>query len=40
MTAVGYKLRLILKWLRKLLCKIFDEIIAVITPFSKLKPAS
>ena len=40
MSAVGYNLRLILKWLRKLLRKIIAAIWAAITPFSSLKPAS
>ena len=40
MSAVGYDLRLILKWLGKLLCKIIAAIWAAITPFSALKPAS
>lgn len=43
MTAVGYNLRLILKWLRKLLRKIFAAILPEINPFSTLlafKPAS
>ncbi len=33
MSAVGYNLRLILKWLRKLLCKIIAAIWAAIIPF-------
>jgi IS5 family transposase len=40
MSAVGYNLRLILKWLRKLLPKIIAAIWAAITPFSTFKPAS
>ena len=40
MTAVGYNLRLILKWLRKLLRKIITAIRAAINPFSMLKTAS
>jgi len=40
MSAVGYNLRLILKWLRKLLHKIIAAIRAAITPFSTLKTAS
>ena len=40
MSAVGYNFRLILKWLRHLLCKIIAAIWATITPFSTLKPAS
>ena len=40
MSAVGYNLRLILKWLRKLLCKIIAAIVLAITPFSMLKTAS
>ncbi len=40
MSAVGYNLRLILKWLRKLLRKIIAAIWAAITPQSVLKPAS
>jgi hypothetical protein len=40
MSAVGYNLRLILKWLKKLLCKIIAAIWATITPPSVLKPAS
>jgi len=40
MSAVGYNLRLILKWLRKLLRKIIAAIWAAITPFSTLKPVS
>ena len=40
MSAVGYNLRLILKWLRKLLRKIIAAIWAAITPQSTLKPAS
>ena len=40
MSAVGYNLRLILKWLRKLLRKIVAAILAAIIPISALKPAS
>ncbi len=40
MSAVGYNLRLILKWLRKLLRKIIAAIWAAIIPTSALKPAS
>ena len=40
MSAVGYNLRLILKWLSKLLRKIIAAIWATITPPSPLKPAS
>jgi len=40
MSAVGYNMRLILKWLRKLLCKIIAAIWAAITPQSVLKQAS
>jgi IS5 family transposase len=40
MSAVGYNLRLILNWLRKLLCKIIAAIWATTTPPSALKPAS
>jgi len=40
MSAVGYNLRLILKWLRKLLCKIIAAILVAINPFSELKTAS
>ncbi len=40
MSAVGYNLRLILKWLRKLLRKIIAAICAAITAQSALKPAS
>ena len=40
MTAVGYNFRLILKWLRKLLCKIIAAIWAALTPISMLKTAS
>jgi IS5 family transposase len=39
MSAVGYNLRLILKWLRNLLRKIIAAICAAITPFSSFKPA-
>ena len=40
MSAVGYNLRHILKWLRRLLRKIIAAIWAAITPPSALKPAS
>ena len=40
MSAVGYYLRLILKWLRKLLSRIIAAISAAITPKSVLKTAS
>ena len=40
MSAVGYNLRLILKWLKKILCKIIAAISAQITPASALKTAS
>ena len=40
MSAVGYNLRLILKWLRKLLRKIIAAIWGAINPFSTLKTAS
>jgi len=40
MSAVGYNLRLILKWLSKLLCKIIAALIDAITPISALKTAS
>ncbi len=40
MSAVGYNLRLILKWLRKLLRKIIAAILVAIIPPSALKPAS
>jgi len=40
MSAVGYNLRLILKWLSKLLSKIIAAILAAIRPTSALKAAS
>ena len=40
MSAVGYNFRLILKWLRALLCKIITAIWAAIIPFSVIKAAS
>ncbi len=40
MSAVGYNLRLILKWLRKLLPQIIAAIRAAITPISKIEAAS
>jgi IS5 family transposase len=39
MSAVGYNLRLILKWLRKLLTQIIAAILLAIYPFSTLKSA-
>ena len=40
MSAVGYNLRLILKWLRKLLTQIIAAIMGAINPFATLKLAS
>jgi IS5 family transposase len=40
MSAVGYNLRLILKWLRKLLTQIISAILVAINPLSALKSAS
>jgi len=40
MSAVGYNMRLILKWLRKLLRKIIAAILVAITSFSTLESAS
>ncbi len=40
MSAVGYNLRLILKWLRKLLRRIIDAIWRTAMPFSGLRTAS
>ena len=40
MSAVGYNMRLILKWLRHLLCKIIAAIVAATTPCSALRSAS
>jgi IS5 family transposase len=40
MSAVGYNCRLILKWLRKLLCQIIAAIWAAILPVSALRTAS
>ena len=40
MSAVGYNMRLILKWLRHLLCAIIAAILMTITPQSALQPAS
>jgi len=40
MSAVGYNLRLILKWLRKRLGQIIAAILVAINPFSTLKSAS
>ncbi len=40
MSAVCYNMRLILRWLRHLLCKIVAAIIRAITPYSALRSAS
>ena len=40
MSAVGYNMRLILKWLRKRLCKTIAMILGAITPFPVLRTAS
>ncbi len=40
MSAVGYNFRLILKWIRLLLCKIIDTWVAEMNPLSALKSAS
>ncbi len=40
MSAVGYNFRLILKWIRLLLCKIIAAIVAAMNPLSALKSAS
>jgi IS5 family transposase len=40
MSAVGYNFRLILKWIRLLLCKIIAAIVAAMIPHSALKSAS
>jgi len=40
MSAVGYNFRLILKWLRKLLCLIIVALLNEISPMSRLKMAS
>jgi IS5 family transposase len=40
MSAVGYNMRLILKWLRKLWCKIIAAILAALAPVSALNTAS
>jgi IS5 family transposase len=40
MSAVGYNMRLILTWLRKLWCKIIAAIVAALVPLSALKAAS
>jgi IS5 family transposase len=40
MSAVGYNFRLILKWIRLLLCKIIAAIVAAMNPHSALKSAS
>jgi IS5 family transposase len=40
MSAVGYNFRLILKWIRLLLCKIIDAMLAAMNPLSALRSAS
>ena len=40
MSAVGYNIRLILKWIRLLLCEIIAAIVAAMNPLSALKGAS
>ena len=40
MSAVGYNLRLILKWIRLLLCKIIDAMVDAMNPLSALRSAS
>ncbi len=40
LTATGHNLRLVLRWLRELLCKLIATLIAVIWPTSALKSAS
>jgi IS5 family transposase len=40
LTATGHNLRLVLRWLRKLLCKFIATLIAAIAPVSELKTAS
>jgi hypothetical protein len=40
MSAVGYNLRLILKWLREILCKIIAAILAAFAPIPALNTAS
>ena len=40
MSAVGYNLRLILKWLRKLLRLIIAAILKMVIPFPRLRTAS
>ncbi len=40
LTATGHNLRLVLRWLRKLLCKFFAALIATIAPVSALRTAS
>ncbi len=40
MSAVGYNMRLILKWIRLLLCKIIDAMVAAMNPLSALRSAS
>ncbi len=40
LTATGHNLRLVLRWLRKLLCKFIAALIAAISPVSTLRTAS
>ncbi len=40
LTATGHNLRLVLRWLRKLLCKFIAALIAAISPVSALRTAS
>ena len=40
LTATGHNLRLVLRWLRELLCKLIAALIAVIWPTSALRTAS
>ncbi len=40
LTATGHNLRLVLRWLRKLLCKFIATLIAAIAPISELRTAS
>ncbi len=40
MSAVGYNLRLVLRWLGKLSCKFIAALIAAIAPISALRTAS
>jgi IS5 family transposase len=40
LTAAGHNFRLVLRWLRKLLCKIIADLIAVILPVPALRTAS